>query len=150
MTTFYILLLLLSIPAITMLVMLSQNKRWWKFLFILIPLVLFVVFKLWYAIEYIKTAPTEKLPNKFTFITSIEKQKKHIYIWAIEEGKDYPITIVIPWTEKASKEVESAKRGVREGRRMTFSKDKNRENNTPTDELKFYEFQLSSQYPKNS
>lgn len=150
MTTFYILLLLLSIPAITMLVMLSQNKRWWKFLFILIPLVLFVVFKLWYAIEYIKTAPTEKLPNKFTFITSIEKQKKYIYIWAIEEGKDYPITIVIPWTEKASKEVESAKRGVREGRRMTFSKEKNRENNTPTDELKFYEFQLSSQYLKNS
>lgn len=148
MTTFYILLLLLSIPIITMLVMLSHDKRWWKFIFILIPLVLILVFKLWYAIEYIKTAPTEKMPDKYTFIHSVEKQKKHIYIWAVEDGMEYPITIVIPWTEKASKEVEKAKRGVREGRQMVRDKTQDRENGTPTDEFKFYEFQLSKQYVK--
>lgn len=149
MTTFYILLLLLSIPTITMLVMLSQNKKWWKFIFILIPLVLFLVFKLWYAIEYIKTAPTEKMPDKYMFIHSIEKQKKWIYIWAMEDGKDYPITLVIPWTEKASKEVEKAKRGVREGRKMMRSKEQDKESSTPTDELKFYEFRNTSQHNKN-
>ena len=96
MNIFYILLLLLSIPFIVVLVMLSQSKRWWKFIFILIPVVLFLVFKLWYAIEYIKTAPIDRVPDKFTFIHSIEKQKKVIYIWAIEDGQDNPITTVIP------------------------------------------------------
>ena len=149
MNIFYILLLLLSIPFIVVLVMLSQSKRWWKFIFILIPIVLFLVFKLWYAIEYIKTAPIDRVPDKFTFIHSIEKQKKVIYIWAIEEGKDYPITIVIPWTEKASKEVEKAKRGVREGRRMERSKQQDKETGTPTDEFKFYEFRPMQHYLKN-
>jgi hypothetical protein len=148
MTTFYILLLLLSIPVITMLVMMSQDRKWWKFIFILIPISLFLVYKLWFAIEYIKTAPTTKMPDKFTFIHSIEKQKKHIFIWGIEEGKDYPITVVIPWSEKASKEVEKAKRGVREGRAMARNKAQERENGTPSDEFKFYEFRLGSQYMK--
>lgn len=148
MTTFYILLLLLSIPVIAMMVMLSQNKRWWKFLFILIPVVLFLVFKIWYAVEYIKTAPLAKMPDKYTFIHSIEKQKKHIYIWAIEDGKDYPITIVIPWSEKASKEVEKAKRGVREGRKMERDKKQDQETGTPVDEFKFYELRIGNQYLK--
>lgn len=147
MNTFYILLLLLSIPVISMLVMLSQNKKWWKFIFILIPIVLFLVFKLWYAIEYIKTAPTEKIPDKYTFIHSIEKQKKFIFIWVVEDGKDYPITIVIPWSEKASKEAEQAKRGVREGRKMGRDKSKEKDQ-TPYDEFKVYELQMGSRYLK--
>ena len=148
MNTFYILLLLLSIPFIVVLVLLSQNKRWWKFIFILIPVVLFLVYKLWQTVEYIKTAPSERMPDKYTFIHSIEKQKKVIYIWMIEDGKDYPTTVVIPWSEKASKEVEKAKRGVREGRRMERDKKKEGENGIPVDEFKFYEFQLSKQYQK--
>lgn len=148
MSTFYILLLLLSIPFIVVLVLLSQSKRWWKFIFVLIPIVLFLVYQLWQTVEYIKTAPIERMPDKYTFIHSIEKQKKFIYIWAIEEGKDYPITIVIPWSEKASKEVEKAKRGVREGRRMIRDKSQDKNSATPTDEFKFYEFQRSNQYIK--
>ena len=148
MNTFYILLLLLSIPFIVVLVLLSQNKRWWKFIFVLIPVVLFLVYKLWQTVEYIKTAPVERMPDKYTFIHSIEKQKKFIYIWAIEEGKDYPITIVIPWSEKASKEVEKAKRGVREGRRMMRDKKQDGENGTLVDEFKFYEFQAFKHYQK--
>lgn len=128
--------------------MLSQDRKWWKFIFILIPIVLFLVYKLWYTIEYIKTAPTEKMPDKYTFLHSVEKQKKNIYIWAVEDGKEYPITIVIPWSEKASKEIEKAKRGVREGRRMVRDKVQEKNNGTPIDEFKFYEFQMSKQYVK--
>lgn len=150
MTTFYILLLLLSIPIIVLLVLLAKERKWWLGIFIVIPVVLFLVFKLWMTINYLKSAPTETMPDKYTFIHSVEKQKKFIYIWAVEEGKEYPITIVIPWTEKASKEVEKAKRGVREGRRMVRDKQQDQHNNTPYDELKFYEFQAQKQYLKSN
>lgn len=149
MSTFYILLLLLSIPFIVVLILLTQNKKWWKFIFLLIPFVLILVFKLWLAVEYIKSAPTDVIPDKFTLIYSIEAQKKYIYIWALEEGKDYPTTIVIPWSEKASKELSQAKQKDQKGIRMVRDKNQNRKNGDPIDELKFYNFNLIDEYQKN-
>lgn len=148
-TFYYTLLLLLTVPTLVMFILMAKSDLYRKYLFVAIPIVLLVVFKLIYALEVIKSHPKSQLPKDYFFISSVEMQQKWIYLWILEKDKDVPHTVVIPWTAKDSKAANEAKKGVAEGK-MVAGKKKDRQSmqDDETGELLLYNFQLKDRFQK--
>lgn len=153
-TVYYFTLLLLTLPILTLFIVMANSVRYRKLLFIVIPLTLAVVFKLIYTLDVIKSLPKTSLPNEYTFLHSIEVAEKFIFVWVLEKGKEVPHTVVIPWSQKDAKESQDAKRATSEGRRIegmnkkTDREGKNRSTDDEKGELRFYQFNLQDLYKK--
>lgn len=154
MTTFYYFsLLLLSIPNLLLFIFLAGARRYRRYLFVGIPLVLAVVFKLIYTIDDIKSLPRTTIPAEYLFLHSVEIPEKSIYIWLVERGKNVPYTVVIPWTAEDARAAQEAKKAVAQGRAI---EGRNRNagrggESLTTDErgeLRLYQFNMQRAYPK--
>jgi len=148
-TLYYSLLVALAVSSLTALIVFARTRDYRKYLFILIPLFLVIVFKLIYLVDTIKSQPKQSLPQDYFYLNSIEIPQKIIYLWVVEKGKETPITVVIPWTQNNSKKLQDAKKSVAEGKMIAGKKkDKNSSQDDETGELLLYQFQLSDTFKK--
>jgi hypothetical protein len=148
-TLYYSLLIALAVSSLTALIVFARTRDYRKYLFILIPLFLVIVFKLIYLVDTIKSQPKQSLPQDYFYLHSIEIPQKIIYLWVVEKGKETPITVVIPWTQNNSKKLQDAKKSVAEGKMIAGKKkDKNSSQDDETGELLLYQFQLSDTFKK--
>lgn len=148
-TLYYSLLVALAVSSLTALIVFARTRDYRKYLFILIPLFLVIVFKLIYLVDTIKSQPKQSLPQDYFYLHSIEIPQKIIYLWVVEKGKETPITVVIPWTQNNSKKLQEAKKSVAEGKMIAGKKkDKNSTQDDETGELLLYQFQLSDTFKK--
>lgn len=146
---YYTLLILLSVPILVMFILMAKLDVYRKYLFVVIPVVLLIVFKLIYTLDSIKAFPKSQLPENYFFISSMELPQKWIYIWVLEKDKDVPHTVIIPWTAKDSKAVNDAKKGMAEGKMIAGKKkDKQNMQDDETGELMLYNFQLKDHFKK--
>ena len=53
----------------------------------------------YHLLDEIKSMPLDNYSDKFTIVSYIE-DKPEIFLWILEETRDYPVTVVIPWTEE--------------------------------------------------
>jgi hypothetical protein len=142
-------LVALAVSSLTALIVFARTRDYRKYLFILIPLFLVIVFKLIYLVDTIKSQPKQSLPQDYFYLNSIEIPQKIIYLWVVEKGKETPITVVIPWTQNNSKKLQDAKKSVAEGKMIAGKKkDKNSSQDDETGELLLYQFQLSDTFKK--
>ena len=147
-TLYYSLLILITIPTLVVLIMTARTPKYRKYLFVAIPLVLFILFKLIYMIDAIKAQPKNSLPADYFFLHSIEIPQKVIFLWIVEKDKDVPYTVMIPWTQKNSKTTQEAKKAVAEGKAIAGRKTKENSADDETGDLLLYQFQLKDHYKK--
>jgi hypothetical protein len=153
MTVYYFSLLLLAIPNLLLFIFLAGTRRYRRYLFVAIPVVLALVFKLIYTVDDIKSLPKSSLPPEYIFLHSVEIPEKVIYIWLVEKGKDTPHTVAIPWTANDSKAAQAAKKATAEGRAIEGrSSNVGRRGETLSSdeqgELRLYHFNLQQLYKK--
>ena len=148
---YYTLLMMLTLPTLVMFIFMATSEKYRKYLFVFIPIVLAVVFKLIYTVDHIKAQPKNSLPKEYTYLYSIEIAHKTIFLWIVEKGKDEPHTVAIPWTAKDSKAAAEARKAVIEGK-MIAGKSKEKEKSgimsDETGELLFYQLQVKDIYKK--
>ena len=149
-TIYYLLLILITVPTLVVLILVARTPKYRKYLFVAIPVVLFILFKLIYMIDAIKAQPKNSLPADYFFLHSAEIPQKVIFLWIIEKDKDVPYTVMIPWTQKNSKATQDAKKAVAEGKAVA-GKRKPKEEHSADDEtgdLMLYQFQIKDLYKK--
>lgn len=152
-TFYYFSLLLLAIPNLLLFIFLAGARRYRRYLFVGIPLVLALVFKLIYTIDDIKALPKTVLPDQYLFLHAVEIPEKAIYIWLMERGKNVPYTVVIPWTAEDARAAQEAKKATAEGRAIGgSSRNAGRGGESLTNDergqLRLYPFNLQQLYPK--
>lgn len=126
-TIFLFLLLAMVIYQIfiTITVVKEGSVRNWMIL--IIPALLMVNVLAYKNLHVIMGQPTEKsVGQKFTFLDYLAEEP-FIYIWMVEGGKDYPITVKIPYSEKQHEELEKAKQKKGSGVPVTGTLEKSTE-----------------------
>ena len=146
---YYSLLMMLSIPTLVMFIFMATSDKYRKYLFIAIPLVLGLLFKLIYTIDHIKAYPKDSLPKEYTYVYSLEIAQKTIFLWIVEKGSDRPHTVAIPWTQQDSKAAQQARQAVMEGKMVAGkAKEKSALKSDETGQLLFYNLQVKDIYKK--
>lgn len=148
-TLYYSLLVALAVSSLTALIIFARTHSYRKYLFVLIPLLLVIVFKLIYLVDTIKSHPKHTLPEDYFYLHSVEIPEKVIYLWIVEKGKETPITVVIPWTPNNAKKTQEAKKATGEGKMIAGKrKPKELSASDETNDLMLYQFQLKDLYKK--
>jgi hypothetical protein len=137
------------VPTLIALIIVARTPKYRKYLFVAIPVVLFILFKLIYMVDAIKAQPKNTLPADYFFLHSVEIPQKVIFLWIIEKDKDTPYTVMIPWTQKDSKATQDAKKAVSEGKAIAGKrKSKEQSPDDETGDLMLYQFQIKDLYKK--
>lgn len=112
---FYIILFSISVISILITVYYSIKISDAKFAVFAITLIGILSIAQWNVIDYIKSQPLEIYVDDFV-VMAYEEARPHIYIWGYMEGRQYPVTLMIPWTQETMQELSGSDEEISEGR----------------------------------
>lgn len=145
---FYFALLVVASLGLALAIKNFKNST---FLFVFIPVVLILCASAIWTINGIMAQPAARNPvGEFQFLEYATDGKK-IYMWIVEPGKNYPVTIEMPYDKKKHEELEKARQGKKQGKRM-LGKQTDKEGKSPfgdhsKGELQMYEFVPLENHP---
>jgi hypothetical protein len=114
-TLLIISLFLICIFSFILLIILSKQKKGLLWISIGIPIILAVALSFYYTMDAIKAQPIPPYHVKVMYLDHLVLEKKWIYIWLMPQDRQYPITVVEPYTKEREKELEEAKRAKATG-----------------------------------
>ena len=107
----FISLLFFTVLCLFTLIKLVKRKA---FLFLFIPLTIFLVGSTIYTYSNILGYPTTKeLPDDFLIVSFVIDEPKAIYMWTIRDRKDIPRSYQIPYEKVTHKKLVEAKQRMR-------------------------------------
>jgi hypothetical protein len=117
-TPFTFALSLTVLAALLLVLLIRGVQRAWRALFVLVPLALLLAAVTIYTVNAIMARPLTELPaDEFTFL-EYATDGQRIFIWLAVKGKDYPLTVERPYSRKLHEELEKARAGKKQGKRM--------------------------------
>jgi hypothetical protein len=88
------------------------------FLFIMIPVMMILTASgVWTVSEIMAQPAAREAKGEFQFLEYVTDGKK-IYVWIVEPGKNYPVTLEMPYDKKKHEELEKGRQGKKQGKRM--------------------------------
>lgn len=112
---FYTILFSMSVLSILITVYYAIKISDSKFAVFAITLIGILSIAQWSVIDYIKSQPLNIYVDNFV-VMAFEESNPNIYIWGYMEGRSYPVTLMIPWSQNTIKELTGNNEEIGEGR----------------------------------
>lgn len=140
---YYFLIYATCILSFAVVVHYSIYLKTYKLSIVLLTLIAFLSMQMFFAIENIKGQPSYVLPQDFKVLYWIEA-KPVIYMWIAEENREYPYTVIIPWSREASEKLSESESSIANSTLMG----KHDGQSGLADSIEFYELPLNQILPK--
>lgn len=115
MFVYYFLIFATCILTFTTIVYYALYLKEYKFSsFLLTTIAAILTINMIFAIENIKGQPSEVIPDDFKVIYWIEANPI-IYLWITEDSRNYPYTLIIPWSRETAQQLSESEESIRNG-----------------------------------
>lgn len=141
---FYYILFFTTVSSLVLTAFFAYYSRRYVSTLVITTLIAIGAFMNYQVLNEIKGMPKKEYSDKFTVISYME-DKPDIFLWILSENRDYPVTVVIPWTEEDAKKLAENKAQI-EGQGMEGALKPSNQNYGGV--LEIYDFDYTKTIPK--